>query len=393
MPKNIVVCCDGTANQFAEDRTNVIKLYYTLEQDPARQIAFYHPGVGTMEPVGALTTPARTITRVLGMAVGYGLPNDIADAYTFLMNNYVDNDEVYIFGFSRGAYTARAVCSLLRMYGLIQPGNGPLVPYAVRMMMAIGKLHGRKEEGKTPSKQEEDAIKNYFQLADDFKHTMCRTTCTPYFVGVWDTVSSVGWKDNPLTLPFSADNADIAIGRHAIAIDERRAFFRTNRWIPSPLLQEHGPRDVKQVWFAGVHCDVGGGYPEKDSGLSKIALEWMLQEAKANGLLVNEARQAEVLGLSPGSTYAKPDADACQHESLQGAWKMAELIRKPHYDWKTNTTTMRANEGRRRTIPPQSLVHESVFRRHGGKYAKDAGIPQDAIPVATLPPASKGAAS
>src|SRR5271169_2330491 len=139
MPKNIVICCDGTANQFAEDRTNVIKLYYTLEQDPARQIAFYHPGVGTMEPVGALTTPARKTTRVLGMAVGYGLSNDIADAYTFLMNNYVDDDKVYIFGFSRGAYTARSVCSLLRMYGLIHPGNNPLVPYAVRMMMAIAK--------------------------------------------------------------------------------------------------------------------------------------------------------------------------------------------------------------------------------------------------------------
>ena len=156
---------------------------------------------------------------------------------------------------------------------------------------------------------------------------MCRTTCTPYFVGVWDTVSSVGWKDNPLKLPFSADNPDIAIGRHAIAIDERRAFFRTNRWVPSALLNEHGPRDVKQVWFAGVHCDVGGGYAEAESGLSKIALEWMLEEAKANGLLVNDARQAEVLGLSPGSTYAKPDADACQHESLQGAWKIAEWIR------------------------------------------------------------------
>jgi len=389
MSKNIVICCDGTANEFAADRTNVVKLYYTLEQDPARQVAFYHPGVGTMEPAGALTTPARKTTRLLGMAVGYGLSNDIADAYTFLMNNYEDNgedkDKVYLFGFSRGAYTARAVCSLLRMYGLIHPGNGPLVPYAVRMMMAIAKLHGRSEAGKTPTKQETDAIENYFQLADDFKHTMCRTTCKPHFVGVWDTVSSVGWKDNPLKLPFSADNPDIAIGRHAIAIDERRAFFRTNRWMPSAELTDHGPKDVKQVWFAGVHCDVGGGYAEADSGLSKIALEWMLEEAKANGLLVNDVRQAEVLGLSPGSKYAKPDADACQHESLTGAWKIAEWIRKPHYDYATGKTTMQRNHGKRRTIPKGgSLVHESVFQRHGGEYAKSANIPDDAKPVATL---------
>jgi uncharacterized protein (DUF2235 family) len=384
MSKNIVICCDGTANEFARDRTNVVKLYYTLEQDPARQIAFYHPGLGTMEPAGALTTPTRKLTRLLGMAIGYGLGNDIRDAYTFLMNNFEDKDSVYLFGFSRGAYTARAVCSLLRMYGLIRAGNDPLVPYAVRMMMAIEKAAGAKRKKKRTTPQQDDAITGYFSLAGDFKNTMCRAGCTPHFVGVWDTVGSVGWKDNPLKLPFSADNPDINIGRHAIAIDERRAFFRTNRWIRSAELSEHGPKDVKQVWFTGDHCDVGGGHPEQESGLSKIALEWMLEEAKAAGLLVNAARQAEILGLSPGSEYAKPDPDACAHESLKGAWKIAEWIRKPHYDWRTQTTTMRRNRGRRRTIQPESYVHESVFKRHGGEYAKTAGIPNDARPVATL---------
>jgi uncharacterized protein (DUF2235 family) len=384
MSKNIVICCDGTANEFAADRTNVVKLYYALEQDPIKQIAFYHPGLGTMEPAGALTTPTRKITRLLGMAVGYGLSNDVRDAYTFLMNNYEDMDNVYLFGFSRGAYTARAVCSLLRMYGLIHSGNDPLVPYAVRMMMAIERLRDAKRMKTTTTQAENDAIANYFRLADDFKRTICRTGCTPHFVGVWDTVSSVGWKDNPLKLPFSADNPDINIGRHAIAIDERRAFFRTNRWVPSAELNEHGPKDVKQVWFAGVHCDVGGGYSEPDSGLSKIALEWMMQEAKRAGLLVNAARQAEVLGISAGSKYAKPDPDGPAHESLKGAWKIAEWIRKPHYDWQTKTATMQRNRGRRRTIPPMSYVHESVFKRRNGEYAKTAGIPDDAISVATL---------
>ena len=150
MSRNIVICCDGTANQFAQDRTNVVKLCYTLEQDPARQIAFYHPGLGTMEPAGALTPATRKITRLLGMAVGYGLANDVRDAYTFLMNNYQDRDSVYLFGFSRGAYTARAVCSLLRMYGLIHAGNDPLVPYAVRMMMAIEKARAANSKNKKP---------------------------------------------------------------------------------------------------------------------------------------------------------------------------------------------------------------------------------------------------
>ncbi|HXK05388.1 MAG TPA: DUF2235 domain-containing protein [Verrucomicrobiae bacterium] len=378
MPKNIVICCDGTANEFAGDRTNVIKLYYTLEQNPATQIAFYHPGLGTMEPAGALTTPTRKITRVLGMAVGYGLSHDITDAYTFLMNHYEDGDKVYLFGFSRGAYTVRCVCSLLYMYGLIHGGNDPLVPYAVRMMMGMDRA-GRETDAAYRA-----AAENYFRLANDFKTTMCRSGCKPHFVGVWDTVSSVGWKDNPLKLPYTADNPDIAIGRHAIAIDEKRAFFRTNRWVPSRELEEHGPKDVKQVWFAGVHSDVGGGYPEKESGLAKIALEWMLEEAKAAGLLVDPGRQAEILGLSLDSKYTKPDPDGGMHESLKGAWKIAEFIPKPHYDWKTGTTQMQQNRGRRRTIPPGSLVHESVFQRQKGEYAKIAGIPDTAKPIATV---------
>jgi uncharacterized protein (DUF2235 family) len=369
MPRNLVICCDGTANEFAVDRTNVVKLYYTLEHDSPTQIAFYSPGLGTMEPAGALTTAARKVTRLLGMAIGYGLADDIRDAYSFLMDHYREGDRVFLFGFSRGAYTVRAVCSLLKMYGLLRPGNGPLVPYAIRMMMAIERARLRKAAGSDPAAQRQ-AIASYFKLAGEFRGTMSRTGCAPHFVGIWDSVSSIGWKDTPLKLPFVSDNPDIAIGRHAMAIDERRAFFRTHRWIPSKDLPEHGPRDLKQVWFPGVHADVGGGYPEAESGLSKIALEWMIEEAKMAHLQVDEGRQKEVLGTLPGSTYAKPDPDAEMHESLKGAWRLAEWVRKPHYDWKTGETRMRCNRGRRRTIPAGALVHESAFLRHGGGYAK-----------------------
>jgi uncharacterized protein (DUF2235 family) len=305
------------------------------------------------------------------MAVSYGFSNDIRDAYTYLINNFRDDDQLFLFGFSRGAYTARAVCSLLKMYGLIRPGNDPLVPYAVRMMMGIGTIQAKIQPNHPPTKEQQQQIDGYFGLAEDFKATMSRTTCMPHFVGVWDTVSSVGWKDNPLKLPFATDNPDIGIGRHAIAIDEKRAFFRTNRWMPSKLLSVHGPRNHKEVWFAGVHSDVGGGYPEKDSGLSKFPLQWMLQEAKAAGLHVNPQREDEVLGNIPGKGYALADPDAMMHESLEGWWKLAELIPKPHFDFKSGTTEMRANRGRRRTIPNGAFVHESVYRRKGGAYAAE----------------------
>ena len=186
MGKNIVICCDGTANEFARNKTNVVKLYYSLHQDPTKQLTYYHPGLGTMEPAGALTTFARRVTKLLGKAIGYGLENDIRDVYAFLMNSFEPDDKVYLFGFSRGAYTVRAVASLLHMYGLIQSGNTPLVPYAIRMMIGINRSKGG-------STKLSDSAEEYFELAKDSKATMAQGVCRPWFVGVWDTVSSVGW--------------------------------------------------------------------------------------------------------------------------------------------------------------------------------------------------------
>ena len=360
-PKNVVLCCDGTANEFAQDRTNVVKLFYTLVHRPSEQVAYYHPGVGTMEPPGALTTFTRSATKLAGLAFGYGLESDIRDAYVFLMNHYEDGDSVFMFGFSRGAYTVRAVAALLHMYGLIRKGNESLVLYAIRMMMAINKA---EEKAPARSAKFKSRIDNYFGLARQFKDHFCKPSRL-HFVGVWDTVSSVGWIENPVKLPHTANNPDIHIGRHAIAIDERRAFFRTNLWRPRPPYP--GPKDLKQVWFAGVHCDVGGGYPEVDSGASKYALEWMLVEAKGAGLLLEDPRVLLVLGRS-GQGYAAPNPKAILHESLTTPWWPAEFVLKRHYNWDNNREERRMNLFRRRTVPDDSRVHESVYLRGPGYY-------------------------
>jgi uncharacterized protein (DUF2235 family) len=320
-----------------------------------------------MEPAGALTTMSRKMTRLAGMAMGYGLEADIRDAYVFLMNYYEPGDRLYLFGFSRGAYTARAVASLLHMYGLIPRGNEPLVPYAIRMLAAINKLRGQNTD--------DDQRKAIFDLADQFRETFARRQCKPHFVGVWDTVSSVGWYENPTHFPYSADNPDIEIGRHAVAIDERRAFFRTNLWRLAGVPPTSGPKDLKQVWFPGVHCDVGGGYPEAESGLSKLALDWMIHEARAAGLLVEQQNVDRVLGKSGGG-YAPPDPNAQAHESLTAGWWPVELAPKRHYSWAENKWERRANLGRRRTIPPRSLVHESAYQRAGDYKAR---LPADAV--------------
>ena len=163
----------------------------------------------------------------------------------------------------------------------------------MRATRGQGHLQKRRKENAPPDPR----IEEYFALANQFKATFSRI-CKPHFVGVWDTVSSVGWFANPLSLPYTSNNPDILIGRHAVAIDEHRAFFRTNLWHHVAPPAEGGPHDMKEVWFPGVHCDVGGGYAEKESGLSKIALQWMIAEAQKAGLLVEDEKLGSAHDLS-----------------------------------------------------------------------------------------------
>jgi uncharacterized protein (DUF2235 family) len=371
MAKSIVVCCDGTANEFKRDRTNVVKLFYAMIKDSGAKICYYHPGVGTMAAPGFVTKTGAWIAEVEGLAFGYGLSNDVCEAYTFICRNFDKNDKVYLFWFSRGAYTVRAIASLLHMYGLVPRDNERLVPYTVRMMWAIHALSKRTRPGTAPDPR----IEEYFGLARAFKETFSRP-CPPHFVGVWDTVSSVGWFSNPLSLPFTANNSDIAIGRHAVAIDERRAFFRTNLWKRAAEPGAPGPKDLKQVWFPGVHSDVGGGYPEPESGLSKISLQWMLDEAAQAGLLLNKDSVDLILGRR-GQGYAQPDPNACLHNSLTYWWLPVEFIPKPHWDQTSGQVELRANHSRRRTWPGKPVVHDAAWQRCGGDYAQC--LPQDAI--------------
>jgi len=163
---------------------------------------------------------------------------------------------------------------MLHALGLLTQGNEGLIPYAIRLI----------------KKQPID-----FHVAADFKKTFSRE-CKPHFVGVWDTVSSVGWVYNAVRFPFTtaARNPDLAVIRHAVSIDERRAFFSSKpvwRAPWSPARREGG-------LVSGVHSDVGGSYPEPESQLSKIALRWMVCEAELAGISIDPQRKADILGAS-----------------------------------------------------------------------------------------------
>ena len=347
MARNLVLCCDGTSNQFAKDRTNVIKLFHTLVKDEAVQAVYYHPGIGTRAPTGIGTRVGTALARTAGLAFGYRLQDDIVDAYRYLMNSYEVGDRVYIFGFSRGAYTARVVAAMLHLYGLAMRGNDSLVPYAVEMLWALARA---KSDNQFAERE---------QLAKDFKQTIGGRECKTHFLGVWDTVNSVGWIGSPLTVPYGRYNPDVAIVRHAKALDEVRAFFRVN-WF-----SDDKERDIKEVWFPGTHCDVGGGFQEAESGISKYPLEWMVNEAAKAGLLINERRLDEVLG-KVGTVYARPSPTAKLHLGMRPAvWALAEFIPKKHWNFPKQKWEWRMNLFRRRTLPPNPLVHDVAWQSPG----------------------------
>lgn len=338
--KNIVICCDGTGNEVKEGvLSNVLELYQRLDKsDPSRQVTYYDPGLGTLPAPGLQTKTAKLITRLLGLAFGYGLPTDLKQAYTFLMHQYRAGDRVFLYGFSRGAYTVRALAGMIEMCGLLQPYNENLVDYALQ-------LHRRRggDRWKVAAR-----FRKYFphhRIADGEKPI--------HFVGVWDTVKSIGLFRRSLILPHTRNMRSVAHGRHVVSLNEKRSKYRPNLWEPesadeiSPLTNR--PRFL-EVWFAGVHSDVGGGYEE--IGLSDIALEWMLQESRAHGLLLN--LHAEVRPL-------EPKAEGVIHNPLWPFWWVL--------GWKS------------RRVPEGALVHESIGTRRAAdrKFDEACGrlIPAD----------------
>jgi len=374
--KNLAICCDGTGDVYGDSNSNVVKLYSTLTISE-KQLGYYHPGVGTMGAPSARNKLEDGWDIVAGLAFGQGLMDNMGDAYRYLMDTYREGDDIYLFGFSRGAYTARALAGLVSMYGLLFPGNQGLIPYITRMYAQ--RIQDDSPEGVRPASAQEK-----FRIAVGFQQTFSRRVPL-HFVGVWDTVSSVGWAYSPLHLPYTAQNPVMKIGRHAISIDERRCYFRDNLW-GAPLqpgqkgyiFQE--PQDIKQVWFAGVHGDVGGGYSEEESGLAKLALEWMLREASLAGLLVNEKRAVEILGRGQPSApnapkIAQPDPTACIHQSLKGAWWIAEFL--PHQQWdkasRKNKLRIPVDTPREVPVGKTTVIHESVQQRMDA--VKDYGPP------------------
>lgn len=346
MSRNLVICCDGTGNQFDSVNTSVVRIVQSIDRDPAMQRLYYDPGVGTLPEPGVWGAFHQKVSQALGLATGAGIMWKVQEAYMYLMNIWEPGDRIFLFGFSRGAYTVRVLAGILHSLGLLPRGNENLVPYVIKSYQALRSRNFNKWEN----------------LCNDFRWTFARPMdddderrCPIHFLGVWDTVSSVGWFWDPPKYPFTADNPSISTIRHAVSVDERRCFFRQN------LMKEEKGRDIKQFWFPGVHSDVGGGYPETDSSLWREAFEWMLGEAFTAGLLLDKGRINAVRNKTLSLT--KKSWTDPQHESLKGLWWILEYIPKPVWNSALKRKSLKVGLGRHRIIPQNALIHKTTLMR------------------------------
>lgn len=380
MPKNIVLLLDGTSNEIKENRTNILRLYGSLVKDES-QLVYYDPGVGTLGG-NAWLRLWRKFVEIWGLITGYGLDKNVLEAYRFLIENYDDGkrvegedeaaDRIFIFGFSRGAYTARVLAGFLHAIGMIEERNLNLLPYAFRAY-----------------KQADTDKKDSFEEINLYRRTLQTEQVAVQCLGLFDTVSSLiewnGLLPRLKSYVYTSTNTSVISVRHAVAIDERRTMFRADLWdMDVSFVDKREPenirkQDSKEVWFAGVHGDVGGGYPEKESGLAKIPLSWMIEETRAEGLDFNQ-HLVDKLVLGKGQDhYCGMDASGKLHDSMTPAWSILEFLPrlKPKDSRRPSFLGFTIPLFEPRHIPEGAYIHQSVFDRKDAVRYDPPNLPED----------------
>ncbi|KAH7927177.1 hypothetical protein BV22DRAFT_1007450 [Leucogyrophana mollusca] len=308
--RNLVICIDGTSNKFGKKNTNIIELYSQVCKTD-EQLTYYNSGVGTSaKPTGSwrnLTTVGRWVTDTIDLAIAWNMEKIIMKAYRWLSDVYKDGDKIYLFGFSRGAYLVRALAGMIHEVGLILPGNKEQIPLWVRLPLCCNPPSPTAGHPPSNSDLKPPTAR---ELASVFKSTFSRKHVRVHFIGVWDTVSSVGIIRHR-TLPSTTTSKEhFCYFRHALALDERRVKFQPD-YIFGTKADQSTDGDVKEVWFAGSHSDV---YNHKlESG--DIPLLWMRNEANIAGLQL----------VPKETTWKLTDLEKKTIESLTPWWWLLEI--------------------------------------------------------------------
>lgn len=287
MKRRLIVCCDGTWQDLDQGYpTNVVKMAQAIklvDNQDIHQIVYYDEGLGTKQVDGSSLIDK--LTKMMGGGLGFGIDHKIQNAYCFLCMNYEPGDEIYLFGFSRGAYTVRCLAGLIYNSGL---------PHRefVRKIPEAYEIYREKQDPKNaPDGNKAIAFREKYGPQVPIKALCC-----------WDTVASLGIPDIVHSLHLDEKfneryrffddkvNPTIENAIHAVAIDEIRKVFDVTR------MESSQPNQVTQVWFPGAHGCIGGGSKE-ESGLSDGALVWMMEQVKKLGLVLDETHVED--GIKP----------------------------------------------------------------------------------------------
>lgn len=361
MVKNIVILSDGTGNAASSGTpTNVWRLYEALDlSNPAEQVAFYDDGVGTerWKP-----------RRLLGGALGFGLKRNVLEMYEFLSRTYDPGDRVFVFGFSRGAYTVRVLVGLVHRCGLVKNPRSEVSlhkaakanykKFREKFALAPTRWLGWRAERRAPTPP-----------ADDTRIA---------FLGVWDTVDAYGlpidemasaWDRFIYPYRFTDRTLSSIVGRaaHAVALDDERHTFHPVLWDESgekcavDAMDEGGAggseerERIRQVWFAGAHANVGGGYP--DDTLAHVPLDWMLSETE------------NAAGVSPLIFLPKVRESLALRAEVDGKLYNSRSGLQTYYRFKPRKVSEICDD-RMNNVKARVRIHESVFERIG-----DSAIP------------------
>ena len=349
--KNIVILSDGTGNSAAKlFKTNVWRIGDALDLSKGDQIYIYDDGVGTerFKPLA-----------LLGGAVGLGLQRNVQQLYAFLCRNYRPGDDVYLFGFSRGAFTIRVLVGLIHGMGLVSGASDRELQRNVRLAFQQYRSHYRTN------------LQKFFDrllrrsTPPSAPHPKAPPLC---FVGLWDTVDAYGLPVEELKkgiyywfkswdLPDRKLSPIVKRACHALSLDDQRRTFHPLLWDEreeSERTARHNldPHRLTQVWFTGVHSNVGGGYPE--DGLSYVTLAWMMREAQAAGLRLREQE------VDDAHRYADWNADL--YDSRSGL--------ASYYRYDPRDVGKMCSDDYHGVHIARPKIHESVFRR-----IKDGVVP------------------
>ena len=349
--KRIIICCDGTwnepeqASENPEDKaepTNVLKMVRTVSPNDTKgvsQVVYYDEGVGT----------AGLWDKYAGGGLGLGLSTHVKRAYRFVANNYADGDEIYLFGFSRGAYVARSLAGFIGAMGLLHKQHMNRLPEAYELY--------RTKPKKRPASKYRPIIEGLDPAP--------RSPVPVKFIGVWDTVGALG-APTPFLKRLSRSYVrfhDTELGRnvenafHAIGVDERRRPFHPDLWTG-----EIGDKQiVYQVWFSGVHSNMGGGY--KNRVLSDLTLFWMMECAEKFGLKFQDQAKART---------PRPAEDGRVEDSFTFGYKAMKLFRVPKY-LREIGPEQHGDIRKQDTVVPGERLASSAVRALGQKFKGNEG--------------------